>query len=64
MAKKITLELTEKEIFEICDIIEGARDIDVASGGDGDGDEFSKLRAKQYKRIKKVFNRNGIDIGI
>lgn len=59
---KINLQLTKKDIIDVLDIIEGAYCIDVECGGCDDSDNLSRQRKNTYRRIKKAFLKNGIEI--
>lgn len=64
MAKKITLEFTERQFECLISLIETIEAMHGCSDGDGDGSEFDDETKKEIKNLDRMLNKNGYKRGI
>ena len=58
MAKKITLEFTERQLECFISLIETIEAMQGCSDGDGSGSEFDEETTKEIKNIDRMFKMN------
>lgn len=63
MAKKIILEMTEKEFDALISMAEENATM-IGCSGDGTDDEFQKINTKRVKTINKMLLKNNINYKI